>query len=96
MSREDSVLTYLRKGKDPNEWVMVCLNFTPVVRRDHRVGVPELGFYREIFNSDSEFYGGTNVGTYPGSEAENVPHHGRPASISISLPPLGAAVFKKA
>jgi len=93
-SAEDSVLAYVRKAKDPNDFVLVVCNFTPVARENHRVGVPELGHYEEIFNTDSEHYGGTNVGTVLGAQAEKRPWHGRPYSIEISLPPLGVAVFK--
>jgi 1,4-alpha-glucan branching enzyme len=71
----------------------VC-NFTPVTRDAHRVGLPEGGWYREIFNSDSHFYSGSNVGNYPGLMAEAVPHHGREFSMNMKLPPLSVSVFK--
>jgi 1,4-alpha-glucan branching enzyme len=94
MSAHDSVLAYLRKsdGDDPD--LIVCCNFTPVVRRGHRVGAPHGGFWREIFNSDAAIYGGSDVGTHPGAEATGEGHHGRPDSIVIDLPPLGVAVFR--
>ena len=92
-SRDDSVLAYIRRAKDPGDFVVVMVNFTPVVR-DHRLAVPQGGFYREIFNSDSEFYGGSNAGNHPGVEAEAIPHHGQPFSLNITLPPLAVAVFK--
>lgn len=94
MNAEASVLAYLRKsGKsDPN--ILVCCNFTPVVRKGHLVGVPEGGFWREIFNSDSAIYGGSDVGTHPGAEALETGHHGRPHSLVIDLPPLGVSVFR--
>ncbi len=94
MNAHDSVLGYVRKAKDPNDFVVVCSNFTPVVRQ-YRMGVPKAGFYREIFNSDSNYYAGTNVGNYPGIMADaGMPHHGRPASIVLTLPPLATIVFK--
>jgi 1,4-alpha-glucan branching enzyme len=89
----DSVLSYLRRGKDPQNLVLVCCNFTPVVRPGYRIGVPQRGWYNEIFNSDSVYYGGSNVGT-GGAQAEDVMAQGRPLSIAINLPPLGVAVFK--
>ena len=65
-------------------------------RRDcsHRLGVPELCWYEEIFNSDSTYYGGSNLGNGPGIMAEEVPSHCRPASIQIALPPLAVTVLK--
>ena len=94
MNAQDSVLGYIRKAKDPNDFVVVCSNFTPVVRR-YRMGVPRDGFYREIFNSDSVQYAGTNVGNHPGILADSkIPQHGRPASIELTLPPLATVVFK--
>ena len=96
MNAQDSVLGYIRKAKDPNDFVVVCSNFTPVVRQ-YRLGVPKAGFYKEIFNSDSVHYAGTNVGNYPGVEAKvGAGSHGRPSSILITLPPLATLVFKPA
>jgi 1,4-alpha-glucan branching enzyme len=92
-SRDDSVLSYLRKAKDPQDCLLVVCNFTPVVR-DRRVGVPRPGYYREIFNSDSTYYDGSNVGNYPGVQSEKKVAQARPHSINVKLPPLGVAVFK--
>ncbi len=94
LNADESVLAFLRKAKDPDDSLLVCCNFTPVVRSSHRVGVPRAGWYQEVFNSDSEFYGGSNVGTHPGVLAEPIPWHGRMHSIQIKLPPLGVAIFK--
>ncbi|HQU15050.1 MAG TPA: 1,4-alpha-glucan branching protein GlgB [Gammaproteobacteria bacterium] len=89
-----SVLSYLRLSE--HELVAVALNFTPVVRRDYRLGVPHPGYYREIHNSDSEYYGGSNVGNGAGVEAEAIPWMGQPYSIRLILPPLAAIVLKPA
>jgi len=91
---DESMLAYLRKAADPNDFLLVCCNFTPVVRPGRRIGVPHGGWYREIFNSDSEYYGGGNVGSHPGVEAEEIEAQGRPFSLSIDLPPLGVTIFK--
>lgn len=91
---DESVLSYIRKAKDPSDMAIVVCNFTPVVRSDYRLGVPRLGWYKEIFNSDAEIYGGSNVGNNGGVEAEAVEWHGRPASLKITLPPLATMVFK--
>ncbi len=91
---DDSVLSYIRKAKNPADYLLVVCNFTPVVRQGHRLGVPERCWYEEIFSSDSSFYTGSNVGNYPGVMADEQPSHGRPASISLTLPPLSTVVLK--
>jgi 1,4-alpha-glucan branching enzyme len=91
---DDSVLSYVRRAKNPSDFLVVVSNFTPVVRRGHRLGVPERCWYEEIFSSDSSFYSGSNVGNYPGIMADEQPSHGRPASISLTLPPLATVVLK--
>ncbi len=73
--------------------VLAVFNFTPVPRADYRVGVPRAGFWREVLNSDAETYGGSGWGNMGGVEAEPASWHGRPNSISIALPPLGAVFF---
>lgn len=93
LNREDSTLSYIRYAEDKSNWLLVCSNFTPVVR-DYRVGVPTPAFYREIFNSDSAYYGGSNVGNFPGVQAESIPCHGRSQSINLRLPPLATMVFR--
>jgi len=72
----------------------VASNFTPVPRTQHRLGVPELCWYEEISNSDSTYYGGSNVGNGSGMMAERLPWDGRPYSIPVSLPPLGVVILK--
>ena len=91
---DDSVLTYIRRAKNPDDFVVVCCNFTPVVRPNYHVGVPRGGWYQEIFNSDSEHYEGSNIGNFPGADASDHGAQGRPHSISVTLPPLATVVFK--
>jgi 1,4-alpha-glucan branching enzyme len=93
-NRADSILSYIRKAKDPNDFLIVCCNFTPVVREGYVCGVPKTGWYQEVFNSDSQYYGGSNVGNFPGVMADEPGWHMRPAKIKIKLPPLGVVVFK--
>jgi 1,4-alpha-glucan branching enzyme len=90
----DSVLCYLRRAKNPADFVLVACNFTPVPRPNYRFGVPERLWYQEIFNSDSSFYDGGNVGNGGGVMASDIPSHGRPFSIEMTLPPLGVSVMK--
>ncbi len=94
-NRDESMISYLRKSKNSDESILVCCNFTPIVHREYRIGVPEPGTYREIFNSDSNFYSGTNVGNGVPVESEQVEAHGREHSIRLSIPPLAAAFFKR-
>jgi 1,4-alpha-glucan branching enzyme len=65
-----------------------------VPRTGYRVGVPQAGVYDEIFNSDSTFYGGANVGNSGGLHTLSEPHHGREQCLSLALPPLAAVVLK--
>jgi glycogen branching enzyme (EC 2.4.1.18) len=90
---EQSIISFLRKSKD-GETILVVCNFTPVPRYNYRVGVPKKGAWIEIFNSDSELYGGANIGNMGRAKAEAVPFHGRPYSLSLTLPPLGAVFLK--
>jgi 1,4-alpha-glucan branching enzyme len=91
--RAQSVLSYLRMAGEA--FLLVVLNFTPVPRRAYRLGVPAAGRYREIFNSDSEYYGGSNVGNPLPIEARLVPMHGLPYSIELTLPPLAGVLLAK-
>lgn len=89
-----SVLTFLRRGQRPEEVVLVACNFTPVPRFNYRVGVPVDGFWQELLNSDAQEYGGSGLGNAGGLQADPWPHHGRPFSLNLTLPPL-AVVFLK-
>jgi 1,4-alpha-glucan branching enzyme len=86
----NSVLAFVRQDADNH--VVVLLNFTPVPRHDYRVGVPRAGRYRTLLNSDSSYYGGSNLGSAIAS-SEPIPCMGRAQSISVTLPPLGALVL---
>ena len=91
---ENSVLAFLRRGRDEGEAMVVVCNFTPVVREHYRVGVPSAGFYREVLNTDSETYGGANVGNQGGAWAIQEGHGGRPFHLSLRVPPLGVIFLK--
>jgi 1,4-alpha-glucan branching enzyme len=91
---QDSVLAFVRRARDPEDFLIACSNFTPVPRHGYRLGVPHGGDYDEVFNSDSAWYGGGNVGNSGVLISRPEPHHGRDHSISISLPPLATVVFK--
>jgi 1,4-alpha-glucan branching enzyme len=89
-----SIISFIRRGNDPQDFVVVVCNFTPVPRETYRLGVPQPGFYRELLNSDSAHYGGSNMGNSGGVEADAIPWSGKPCSLSIVLPPLSIVVFK--
>jgi 1,4-alpha-glucan branching enzyme len=91
---EDGVLSFIRYTADRDQHVVVVSNFTPVVRHAYPVGVPEGGAYHELFNSDAELYGGSNVGNAGRVMASDEPAHGRPHSLSLVLPPLATMYFK--
>jgi 1,4-alpha-glucan branching enzyme len=88
-----SVLAYLRRAKDGKS-VLVILNFTPVPREGYRIGVPKAGRYKEILNSDSSFYGGSNMGNGQGLEAKEERWLNYPASLVLTLPPLAAVILE--
>jgi 1,4-alpha-glucan branching enzyme len=91
----NSVLCYMRYGKDENAPLVICCNFTPVPRRGYRIGVPKPGKWREVLNSNAAIYGGTDEGNCGGVETDPIPNHGHEQSVLLNLPPLGMVVFKQ-
>ena len=91
---DNSTLTFMRKGKTPDDIVICAFNFTPVPRQGYRVGVPIPGEYEEIFNSDSHLYAGSNSGNGGGLGAASLPWQDRDYSLLITIPPLGATFLK--
>jgi 1,4-alpha-glucan branching enzyme len=89
-----SVLTFLRKGREERDMVLVACNFTPVARHNYRVGVPAPGLWRELLNSDADVYGGSGLGNYGSVEAAPVAYQGHRWSLMLTLPPLSAVFFK--
>jgi 1,4-alpha-glucan branching enzyme len=91
---ENSMLSFLRRGRAPEEQILVVCNFTPVPRTNYRVGVPEEGFWKEMLNSDAQVYGGSGYGNFGGMEASPVASHGKYYSLSLNVPPLGVVFLK--
>ena len=89
----NSVLTYIRKGHDPENDLIVACNFTPVAREGYRLGVPKSKDLKLVFNSDDTKYGGSGVGKSK-VKVEKQESHGRPNSAVLNLPPLGVVVYK--
>jgi 1,4-alpha-glucan branching enzyme len=90
----NSVLVFMRKARNPGDYVVVVCNFTPQVRREYRIGVPDGGSYAELVNSDSGAYGGSNVGNMGHIQAESTPWQGRPYSVNLVLPPLSVLILR--
>ncbi len=90
---DNSIISYLRRGKDPEEYLVVILNFTPTVHHGYTIGVPDAGEFETILNSDSEYYGGSNTGNAT-IHAELEGWHNQPAKINITIPPLAVLILK--
>jgi 1,4-alpha-glucan branching enzyme len=89
-----SIISFLRRGRNPDDHLLFVCNFTPVVRQNYRVGVPREGSWEEALNSDAPLYGGSGQGNFGGLSAVPLPIHGRPFSLNMTLPPLGTVVFR--
>jgi 1,4-alpha-glucan branching enzyme len=90
-----SLLSFVRRGREPDRLVLVVCNFAPVVHNRLRLGVPTAGTWPERINTDSAYYGGSNVGTPLGAaSSEAIPSHGRAQSIVVTLPPLATVFFE--
>jgi 1,4-alpha-glucan branching enzyme len=91
---DSNIVSFIRKGKAPDQILIFVFNFTPVPRMHYRIGAPRPGFYKELINSDSTVYGGSDVGLGGGIKAESLAWHGQPYSFSLHLPPLGMLILK--
>ena len=89
-----SIVSFIRKGKERDDWLIAVCNFTPVVRHGYRIGVPQPGGYMEAFNSDDRSYGGSGQGNFEVIMSKEIQWHGFSHSISITVPPLAAVFFK--
>jgi 1,4-alpha-glucan branching enzyme len=87
---EQGVVAFVRFALEPGQMLLCVCSFTPVPRREYRVGVPRAGTWVEVLNTDSAHYGGSNLGNSGGVQSEPVPWHGQPHSIRLALPPLAA------
>lgn len=90
---QNAVLSYIRKGNNPDENVVVVCNFTQVVRENYRIGIPKKGKLQEIFNSDASIYGGSGIGNGKSLKIESIPYDGREFSAELILPPLSVTVY---
>jgi 1,4-alpha-glucan branching enzyme len=91
---DENIVAFLRKSPSTGRQVLIVGNFSPVIRNNYRVGVPVGGYYKEILNTDSRNYGGSNFGNNGGVHSEDVSCHGLPKSVVLSLPPLAVIWFE--
>jgi 1,4-alpha-glucan branching enzyme len=91
---QNAVLSYLRVGESAKDTMVVVCNFTPVVRKDYRIGLPMKGKLKEIFNSDALEYNGSGVQNTKAIKIDTIPWNSRDFSATVTLPPLGVTVFK--
>jgi 1,4-alpha-glucan branching enzyme len=93
---EQSVLSFLRKGRAAGDVLLAVFNFTPVPRYNYRVGVSQGGRWEEVLNSDAPLYGGSGQGNMGGVQTAPFSWHGRRYLLNVTVPPLGMVVFKPA
>ena len=92
---EKSVVSFVRRGNNADDTLLVVCNFTPIVRENYLVGVPSGGYWHEVLNSDTALYGGSGVGNFGGVEAGPVTIGEMYHSLMLRLPPLGVLFFKQ-
>ncbi len=91
---DNSVLSFIRYAKNPEDFLIILSNFTPVVREHYRIGVPRSGGYRELINSDQDIYGGSGVGNGLVINTLPEPCHAKEQTLSLTLPPLSTLILK--
>jgi 1,4-alpha-glucan branching enzyme len=91
---QQSILSFLRRGRDPEDVLAFVCNFTPVPRHNYRIGVPEAGYWEEVLNSDATIYEGSGQGNLGGVEATPVAAFGHYYSLNVTLPPLAIVAFR--
>jgi 1,4-alpha-glucan branching enzyme len=87
-------VAFLRKSPSTGRQILCVGNFSPVIRYNYRVGLPNWGYYKEIMNTDSHIYGGSNFGNNGGVHSEDMPYQGQPHSAVLNLPPLAMLWFE--
>jgi 1,4-alpha-glucan branching enzyme len=91
---DNSIISFIRRGKNPDDFVAIICNFTPVVREAYRIGVPRGGSYAEVLNTDASCYEGSGVGNAGQVESFAQEAFGYPFSLDVTIPPLGTVVLK--
>jgi 1,4-alpha-glucan branching enzyme len=91
---EKNIISYMRKGKERRDMLLVVCHFSPVLRTNYRIGAPARGYWQEILNTDAPMFGGAGDGNFGGMPTVPIPLHGRPYSLTITVPPLSVLVFR--
>ena len=91
---ENSIISFIRKGKDWRDMLIFVFNFTPATHESYRVGAPLKTVYTEIFNTDAEKYGGSDVVNTKPIFSDDIPMHEKPYSMTVRIPPLGAIILR--
>jgi 1,4-alpha-glucan branching enzyme len=94
MDSDNSIITFMRRASDYKDVLVFVCNFTPVYRENYRVGVPFHCGYKELLNTDSEIYWGSNKGNYGGLRSDEMAWHNQPYSLDLKIPPLSTMIFK--
>jgi 1,4-alpha-glucan branching enzyme len=94
MDSDNSIITFMRRASDYRDVLVFVCNFTPVFRENYRVGVPFHCEYKELLNSDSEMYWGSNKGNFGGLWSDELAWHNQPYSLGLKIPPLSTMIFK--
>ena len=92
---ENSIVSFIRKAEDGNDFIIAICNFTPEVHHGYRIGVPSKGAYVEVFNSDLQEFGGSGVRNEGDITTEDVPWHNREQSIVLTIPPLATVYLRR-
>jgi 1,4-alpha-glucan branching enzyme len=90
----NSVMSFVRRGKNPEDFLICAFNFTPVARHNYRIAALVPGIYEEVINTDSHFYGGFGFGNLGSAQSHPVPHRGWPNSLCLVLPPLSGIFLR--
>jgi len=91
---DNSIISFIRWSKEKKEHIVIVCNFTPVIRHNYRIGVPFKDYYKEILNSDSEYFYGSNVGNFGHIKSEDSSWHLYPHSVNLTIPPLSILMLK--
>ncbi|WP_299486548.1 1,4-alpha-glucan branching protein GlgB [Acaryochloris sp. IP29b_bin.137] len=91
---QQSIISYIRRDSIRDRFLIIICNFTPEVHQQYRIGVPKLGIYQELFNSDDHIYGGSQVGNENWIVAEELSYHYQPYSLCLTLPPLAGIILQ--
>ena len=91
---ENSIITFVRKSDNADDFIVVLCNFTPEVRQNYRIGVPKRGDYVEVFNSDAEEFGGSGVKNEGDLHTEDYGWHEREQSLVVTVPPMATIYLR--